>query len=53
MAPLMPRVEMREVVRLAKDSALKLLAKMPVLVKTTASVRIIDRSLIVSEVSPW
>jgi len=47
-----PNDEIRDVVRFAKDSILKLLAKIPTFVKRTASVRMMERSLMVRDVSP-
>lgn len=51
-ARLMPIVAMRLVMRLLSDSTLKLLQNMPKLVEMMAIVRMMERSLIVRDVSP-
>lgn len=52
MASAMPRTAMKLVVRLEYVICGKLLQNMPKLVKMTAMVRMMDRSLMVREVSP-
>ena len=51
-AKLMPETAMRLVILLEKEMSLKLLAKMPTLVKITAMVRMMERSLMVRDVAP-
>jgi hypothetical protein len=53
MARLMPNTAMRLVMRLLKVTLGKLLMKMPVLVKMTAMVMMMERSLMASEAPAW
>jgi hypothetical protein len=53
MAKLIPMTAIKLVSLLLKVSNLKLLAKIPILVKMTAMVMMMERSLMCSDAAPW